>query len=170
MPISHSSTISIERILLLYAIMIEKSINVRKIILKEIHDYARKKTESAYFPSLITLLCLRAQVKIKANLKGPYVQRSITAHDLERLVENVRELNPIEPSELTELEPDKLMNKFKTKANSVTKMEEVESEDEPNEPEQIKEPEDEPNVDEPVEPSIDPKLTIPMPTSSDTVK
>ncbi|KAH1046748.1 hypothetical protein J1N35_037532, partial [Gossypium stocksii] len=70
MPISHSSTISVERILLLYAIMIERSINTGKIIPKEIYDCARKKIESVYFPSLITSLSLRAKVKIKANLKG----------------------------------------------------------------------------------------------------
>ncbi|MFQ6657617.1 hypothetical protein Gotur_027222 [Gossypium turneri] len=46
MPISHSSTISMERMLLLYAILTEKSINVGKIILKEIHDCAKKKTGS----------------------------------------------------------------------------------------------------------------------------
>ncbi|MFQ6645999.1 hypothetical protein Gotur_019394 [Gossypium turneri] len=40
MPISHSSTISIERMLLLYANLTEKSINVGKIILKEIYDCA----------------------------------------------------------------------------------------------------------------------------------
>ncbi|MBA0755246.1 hypothetical protein Gogos_021138 [Gossypium gossypioides] len=44
MLISHSSTISIEWILLFYEIMIERSINVGNIILKEIHDCARKKT------------------------------------------------------------------------------------------------------------------------------
>ncbi|MFQ6642533.1 hypothetical protein Gotur_017512 [Gossypium turneri] len=70
MPISHSSTISMERMLLLYAILIEKSINVGKIILKEIYDYAKKKVGSAYFPSLITSLCLRARVKTQENLKG----------------------------------------------------------------------------------------------------
>ncbi|MFQ6622692.1 hypothetical protein Gotur_001710 [Gossypium turneri] len=43
MPISHSSTISMERMLLLYVILIEKFINVGKIILKEIHDCAKKK-------------------------------------------------------------------------------------------------------------------------------
>ncbi|MBA0756498.1 hypothetical protein Gogos_022152 [Gossypium gossypioides] len=79
MPISHSLTISMEQILFLYAIMTERSINIRRIILKEIHDCARKKTEIAYFPSLITSLCLRAQVKTKANLKGLYVQGCITA-------------------------------------------------------------------------------------------
>ncbi|MFQ6655676.1 hypothetical protein Gotur_026126 [Gossypium turneri] len=89
MPISHSSTISMELMLLLYAILIEKSINVGKIILKEIHDCAKKKAGSAYFPSLITSLCLKACVKTQANLKGQYVQGCITSHDLERLVERV---------------------------------------------------------------------------------
>ncbi|MFQ6665037.1 hypothetical protein Gotur_031920 [Gossypium turneri] len=46
MPISHSSTISMERMLLLYAILTEKSINVGKIILKEIHDCAQKNVGS----------------------------------------------------------------------------------------------------------------------------
>ncbi|MFQ6663691.1 hypothetical protein Gotur_031115 [Gossypium turneri] len=73
MPISHSSTISMERMLFLYAILTEKFINVGKIILKEIHDCAKKKAGSAYFPSLITLLCLRARVKTQENLKGQYV-------------------------------------------------------------------------------------------------
>ncbi|MFQ6624294.1 hypothetical protein Gotur_004401 [Gossypium turneri] len=70
MPISHSSTISMERMLLLYAILIEKSINIGKIILEEIHDCARKKTVGAYFPSLITSLCLRAVLKRKQILRG----------------------------------------------------------------------------------------------------
>ncbi|MFQ6645962.1 hypothetical protein Gotur_019532 [Gossypium turneri] len=73
MPISHSFTISMERMLLLYAILIEKSTNVGKIILKEINDCAKKKAGSAYFPSLITSLCLKARVKTQANLKGQYV-------------------------------------------------------------------------------------------------
>ncbi|MFQ6658159.1 hypothetical protein Gotur_027545 [Gossypium turneri] len=75
MPISHSSTISMERILLLYAILTEKSINVGKIILKEIHDYDKKKVGSAYFPSLITSLCLRARVKTQENSKGAVCPR-----------------------------------------------------------------------------------------------
>ncbi|TYG52743.1 hypothetical protein ES288_D09G053200v1 [Gossypium darwinii] len=51
MPISHSSTILMERMLLLYAILTEKSINVGKIILNEIHDCAKKKAVNAYFSS-----------------------------------------------------------------------------------------------------------------------
>ncbi|MFQ6661338.1 hypothetical protein Gotur_029533 [Gossypium turneri] len=46
MPISHSSTNSMEQMLLLYAILIEKFINVGKIILKKIHDCAKKKAGS----------------------------------------------------------------------------------------------------------------------------
>ncbi|MFQ6660106.1 hypothetical protein Gotur_028723 [Gossypium turneri] len=83
MPISHSSTITMERMLLLYAILTEKSINIGKIILKMIHDYAKKKAGSAYFPSLITSHYLRARVKTQENLKGQYVQGCITSHDLD---------------------------------------------------------------------------------------
>ncbi|MFQ6648135.1 hypothetical protein Gotur_020789 [Gossypium turneri] len=46
MPISHSSTISMERMLLLYEILTEKSINIGKTILKEIHNCAKKKARS----------------------------------------------------------------------------------------------------------------------------
>ncbi|MFQ6671557.1 hypothetical protein Gotur_036068, partial [Gossypium turneri] len=110
MPISHSSTFSMEQMILLYAILTEKSINVGKIILKEIHDCAKKKAGSAYFPSLITSLCLRTRVKTQANLKGQYVQGCITSHDLERLVERVHELNQGEKKEPTEPEIEESTN------------------------------------------------------------
>ncbi|MFQ6670961.1 hypothetical protein Gotur_035654, partial [Gossypium turneri] len=87
--------------LLLYAILTEKSISVGKIILKEIHDCAKKKAGSAYFPSLITSLCLKARFKTQANLKRQYVQGCITNYDLERLVERVHELNQGEQEEPT---------------------------------------------------------------------
>ncbi|MFQ6659322.1 hypothetical protein Gotur_028247 [Gossypium turneri] len=93
MPISHSSTISMKWMLLLYAILTEKSINVGEIILKEIHNCAKKKAGSAYFLSLITSLYLKAHVKTQANLKGQYVQGCITNYGLERLVERVLKLN-----------------------------------------------------------------------------
>ncbi|KAK5785510.1 hypothetical protein PVK06_040102 [Gossypium arboreum] len=122
MPISHSSTISMERMLLLYAILTEKSFNVGKIILKEIYDCAKKKTGHAYFPSLITSLCLRAHVKTQENLKGQYVQGCITSHDLEKLVEKVHDLNQGEQEEPTE--PDIEESTNKTKNESVTATEE----------------------------------------------
>ncbi|MFQ6648115.1 hypothetical protein Gotur_021933, partial [Gossypium turneri] len=102
MPISHSSTISMEQMLLLYAISIESSINVGKIMLKKFHDCTKNKTGSAYFPSLILSLCLKALVKTQENLKGRYVQGYITNYDLERLVERVHELNQGKQDEPTE--------------------------------------------------------------------
>lgn len=140
--------------------------NVGKIILKEIQDCAKKKAGSAYFPSLITSLCLRAQVKSKANLKGHYGQGFITRHDLERLVDNVKLLNQIKPNESNEPKFDESSTKSDVEADLVNEIEEAEFEEEPNSLESRVEP----NVAELVEPSVNPKLTIPVPTSSNTIK
>ncbi|KAK5785267.1 hypothetical protein PVK06_039834 [Gossypium arboreum] len=166
MPISHSSIISMERMFLLYAIMTERSINIGKIILKETQECVRKNVGSAYFPSLITSLCLRAQVKSKANLKGHYVQGCIIRHDLERLVENVELLNQIEPNEPNESKSNESSTKSDVEADSVNEIEEAEFEEEPN----SLEPRVEPNVAALVEPSVNPKLTITVPTSPNTIK
>ncbi|KAK5836091.1 hypothetical protein PVK06_011840 [Gossypium arboreum] len=160
MPISHSPTISMERMLLLYAILTEKSINVGKIILKEIHDCAKKKAGCAYFPSLITSVCLRARVKTQENLKGRYVQGCIANYDLRRLVERVHELNQGEQEEPTE--PD---TKESIEANLVTDIEEEESNKESNSPKPIK-------CSENLEPRVEPeeelvRLSVePEPTTS----
>ncbi|KAK5775392.1 hypothetical protein PVK06_043276 [Gossypium arboreum] len=113
------------------------SINVGRIVLKQIQDYARKKVRSAYFPSLTTSLCLRAQIKSKANLKSYYVQ-----------------------------EFDESSTKSEPEGDSVNEIEEAETEEEPN----SSKPRVEPNVTELVEPSVNPELTIPIPTSSSTLK
>ncbi|KAK5812215.1 hypothetical protein PVK06_027634 [Gossypium arboreum] len=159
-----------EQMLLLYAILTENSINVGKIILKDIYDYAKKKTGSAYFPSLITSLCLRACVKTQMNLKGQYVQGYITIHDLERLVEKVHELNQGEQEEQTEPDTEESTNKIETE--SVTNTEEEESDKEPNSPKLVEESENpEPKVEpeeEPVKLSSEPEYTTPMPTSAST--
>ncbi|KAH1046764.1 hypothetical protein J1N35_037548, partial [Gossypium stocksii] len=78
-------------------------------------------------------------------------------HDLEKLMENVHKLNPIEPSEPIEPKIDESLNKSETDANLVTEIEEVEFEEEPNNLEPIKgpkvfKPRKEMNVDEPLEP------------------
>ncbi|KAH1082740.1 hypothetical protein J1N35_022501 [Gossypium stocksii] len=109
MPISHSSSILMEQMLFLYAIMIERSINVGQIILKEIQNCSRKNVRSAYFPSSITSLCLRAQVKSKANLKGCYVKGCITRHVLKEEAEAEEEPNSpklkVEPNVVELMEP-----------------------------------------------------------------
>ncbi|KAK5775890.1 hypothetical protein PVK06_043844 [Gossypium arboreum] len=165
MPISYSSTISMERMLLFYAILTEKSINVGKIILKEIHDSAKKKTGNAYFPSLITSLCLRARVKTQANLKGRYVQGCISTYGIERLVERVHELNQGEQEEPTKPDTEESTDETETKANSVTDTEEEESDKEPNIPEPRVELEE-----EPVKLSVEPEFATPMSTSESASK
>ncbi|KAK5824934.1 hypothetical protein PVK06_019725 [Gossypium arboreum] len=164
MPISHSSTTSMERMLLLYAVLIEKSINVGKIILKEIYNCAKKKTGSAYFPSLITSLCLRARVKTQANLKGQYVQGCITSHNLKRLIEKVHELNQGEQEEPNE--PGTKESTNKTEIESISNTEEEESEKKLVED---LEPRVEPE-EEPVKLNVEPEYTTPLPTSTSTSK
>ncbi|KAH1082315.1 hypothetical protein J1N35_022076 [Gossypium stocksii] len=135
MPISHSSTISIE----------QKSINVGKIILKEIHDCAKKR-----------------------------IGRCITNHDLERLVEKVHELNQGEQEEPTKLDTEESTNETETNVNSITDTEEEESDEEPNSPKQVEgstnlEPKVEPEY-EIVKLSVKPEFTTPVPTSTSTSK
>ncbi|KAK5811622.1 hypothetical protein PVK06_026973 [Gossypium arboreum] len=142
--------------LLLYVILKENSIN----------DCAKKKTGSAYFPSLITSLCLRVHVKTQGNLKGQYVQMCITSHDLERLVEKVHELNQGEQEEPTKQDTDESTNE--TETESVTATEEEESNKEPNSPKPVEGSENpEPRVKSEKEPdklSVEPEYTTPMPT------
>ncbi|KAK5825446.1 hypothetical protein PVK06_020283 [Gossypium arboreum] len=174
MPISHSSTILMERMLLLYAILTEKSVIIGKIILNEIHDCAKKKIGSVYFPSLVTSLCLRAHVKTQANLKGQYVQGCITNHDLERLVEKVHKLNQGEQEEPTEPDTKDSTKETEIEANSVTDIEEKESDKEPNSPKPVEGfAAPEPKVElekETVKRSVEPESTTPMPTSASASK
>ncbi|KAH1129957.1 hypothetical protein J1N35_001335 [Gossypium stocksii] len=137
MPISHSSTISMERMLLFYAILTENFVNVGKIILKEIYNCAKKKTWSAYFQSLVTSLCLRDCDKTQANLKGQHVQGCITSHDLERLVERVHELNQGKQEEPTEPKTEESTKATKTEANLVIESKEEESDTESNSPQLV---------------------------------
>ncbi|KAK5836387.1 hypothetical protein PVK06_012174 [Gossypium arboreum] len=158
--------------LLLYEILTEKSINVGKIILKEIHGCAKKKIGSTYFRSLITSLCLKAHVKTYANLKGQYVQGCITNHDLERLIEKVCELNQGEQEEPTAPDTEESTNETRTEANSVTDIEK-ESNKELNSPKPVEgstnpKPKVEPE-EETVKLSVEPKSTTPMLTSTNAI-
>ncbi|KAK5835786.1 hypothetical protein PVK06_011494 [Gossypium arboreum] len=145
-------------------------VNEKKIIVNEIHDCAKKKSRSVYFPSLITSLCLRARVKTQANLKAQYVQGCITNHDLERLVEKVHEPNQCEQEGPTDPDTEKSTKEIKTEANLVTETEEEESDKEPNSPKPVEgsttpEPEVEPQ-EETVKLGLEPESTTPMPTSA----
>ncbi|KAH1072913.1 hypothetical protein J1N35_025241 [Gossypium stocksii] len=151
-----------------------KSNDVKENYFKEIYDYAKKKKGSAYFPSLITSLCLLARVKTQANLKGQYVQGCITIHDLGRLVGRVQELNQGEQTEPSELETEESTNAAETKANSVADFEEEEFETEPIGPNPAEgttnyEPKVQPE-EEPVKPSVEPEFVTPIPTHASTSK
>ncbi|KAK5842694.1 hypothetical protein PVK06_005077 [Gossypium arboreum] len=160
--------------LLLYAMLTEKSNNVGKIILKETQDCAKNKEGSAYFPLLFTALYLRARVKTQANLKGRYVQGCILTYDLERLVKRVHELNQGEKEEPTKPDTEESTNETETEANSVTDIEEEEFDNEPNSPKPVEGSENpEPRVEteeELVKLSVEPKPTTPMPTSASASK
>ncbi|KAH1073153.1 hypothetical protein J1N35_025481 [Gossypium stocksii] len=116
MPISHSSTISMKRILLFYY---DKKVyqcwdNYSKGDSRLYKEEGRKCLLSII--NYFTLL--RAQVRSKANLKVQYVQGCITRHDVERLVEKVGLLNQMEPNEPNEPEYDESSTKSKPKADS----------------------------------------------------
>ncbi|KAH1130232.1 hypothetical protein J1N35_001610 [Gossypium stocksii] len=81
MPSLHGTTISLERMVLLYSILIGKTIDVGKIILREMQNCTARHSGPAYFPFMITILCLKA--KILANVrKTGYSQGTITDWDL----------------------------------------------------------------------------------------
>ena len=66
-PTSHDTTVSQDRVLLLYCVMTGKSVNLGRLIYRALTTCAFKETGKLCFPSLITELCSRAEVPI-----GPY--------------------------------------------------------------------------------------------------
>lgn len=68
-PTTHSETISKSRLLLLHCITSMSAINIRKIIVQEIHAFSKKKDGMVYFPCLI--LCC---ANIKVFLKRPHTR------------------------------------------------------------------------------------------------
>ncbi|KAK5775529.1 hypothetical protein PVK06_043428 [Gossypium arboreum] len=104
MPSSHRTTISLERMVLLYSILIGMTIDVGKIILREMQNCPVRLSSQAYFPFTITILCLKA--KILAN------QRVQESEDLEEKEEDptmqstkvLDKAEPIEPKAKPDVE------------------------------------------------------------------
>ena len=67
LPTSHIETVNKERLVLLSFILEGKEINVGKLIQKEISACAFKNKGYLFFPSLVTHLCLRSGVDVKAT-------------------------------------------------------------------------------------------------------
>ncbi|KAH1063677.1 hypothetical protein J1N35_028664 [Gossypium stocksii] len=105
MPSSNGTTISLERMVLLYSILTRKTIDVGKIILTEIQNYVVRRSGLAYFPFTITILCLKA--KILANIKKTGVEES---EDPEEAKDNPTEIEPEQsaevPNEAELMEPE----------------------------------------------------------------
>ena len=87
MPTSHTTTVSQERLVLLYVIVRRLPIDVGSIIEKEIRDCAIKthKAIALLFPSLITSICVVSGVRL--NVKDEYVKNdgALTARTIERI-------------------------------------------------------------------------------------
>ena len=66
MRTSHFSDLTKEHLMLLYAIMTGKKINVGKIIFVEIQNSIRSERLGLYFPGLITDMCKEAGVRVES--------------------------------------------------------------------------------------------------------
>ncbi|KAK5785822.1 hypothetical protein PVK06_040441 [Gossypium arboreum] len=84
MPSSHGTTISSERMVLLYTVLTGKTIDVGKIILREIQNCAVKRSGPAHLPFTITILCLKAEILANVRKTG-YSQGTIIDWGLYRV-------------------------------------------------------------------------------------
>lgn len=88
MPTTHTTTISQDRLILLYAIVKGLAIDVGKIIKKEIREFTTRKQKSVVFlfPSLIIGICKAFGVKFEASDERVKNEGAIIARTVERIV------------------------------------------------------------------------------------
>ena len=93
MPTTHTTTVSQERLVLLYVIVRGLPIDVGSIIEKEIRDCAVKnhKTAALLFPSLITNICVVSGVRLDAKDEHVKNDGAFTARTIEELLVRVLE-------------------------------------------------------------------------------
>ena len=91
MPTTHNTTVSQEKLVLLYVIIRGLPIDVGSIIEKEIRDCAMKNHKAAVllFPSLITSIYVVSGVRL--DIKDEYVKNdgAFTARTIERIAGEV---------------------------------------------------------------------------------
>ena len=91
MPTIHTTTVSQERLVLLYVLVKGLPIDVRSIIENEIQDCAMKNHKAAalLFPSLITSICI--VLKVRLNAKDEHVKNdgAFTVRTIERIAGEV---------------------------------------------------------------------------------
>ncbi|KAH1097334.1 hypothetical protein J1N35_014255 [Gossypium stocksii] len=118
---------------LLYSILTGKTIDVGKIILREMRNCAVRRSDPAHFPFVITILCLKA--KILANIKKiGYSQGTITDWDLHRVARDSVLQQRVEESEdpEEEKEDDPIEIEPKQSAEGLDEAKPMEREAKPN--------------------------------------
>ncbi|KAK5826165.1 hypothetical protein PVK06_021077 [Gossypium arboreum] len=116
MPSSHGATISLERMVLLYSILTGKTIDVGKIILREIRNCAVKRSGPVHFPFTVTILYLKAEilanqrVEISEEPKDPDEEEDPTMQSFE-VPDKVESVEP-------EAEPDTITSMFRAQPPS----------------------------------------------------
>ncbi|KAK5824798.1 hypothetical protein PVK06_019582 [Gossypium arboreum] len=94
---------------LLYSILNGKTIDVGKIILREMQNCAIRRSGLAYFPSTITILCLKAKILTNVKKTG-YSEIPITDWDLYQIAgESVLQQRVQESEDPEEEEKDPTM-------------------------------------------------------------
>ena len=102
MPTTHTTTVSQERLILMYVIVKGLPIDVGSIIEKEIRDCAIKNHKAAtlLFPSLITNICVVSGVRLDAKDEHVKNDGTLTARTIERIAGEVVGA-PSEPTAVT---------------------------------------------------------------------
>lgn len=87
MPATHNTTVSQDRLMLLYVIVYGLPINVGAIIEREIKECAMKKhkTTALLFPFLISSLCLVSRVRVTAQDEHIKNAGALNARTIERI-------------------------------------------------------------------------------------
>ena len=87
MPTTHTTTVSQERLVLLYVIVRGLPIDVGSIIAQEIRDCAVKthRTAALLFPSFVTSICVVSGVRLDARDEHVKNDGAFTARTIERV-------------------------------------------------------------------------------------
>ena len=85
MPVWHFSDITKERVVLIYAIVIKKSIYLGKYLCSHIIQCAKHSSMSLFYPSLITALCAKSGVQYGPNEESLVPMSTITDNKVQAM-------------------------------------------------------------------------------------
>lgn len=108
MPVRHFSDITKERVVLLYAIVTEKSIDLRKFLSSHILQFAKNLTMSLFYPSLITVLFVVYGVQYGPNEEFLSAMSAITNTKVQSTKGNANQLGLVLPNSPPSLQPSSM--------------------------------------------------------------